>query len=193
MKAMAEVDGNAMRIRESQMLLERDVTPLRREVERALQKHTTTPATAAAASTYQAPTDPMSGGTDNGGMMESLIQNSEDLLRESQTVLAETEYIGNQTLLQMGEQREQLQNAQGNLVRIQHVAEQARHILVTFQRRACRSRFGLYITITVLVAANVFVLYCIYRKHREEANGGGDDSSNRDDDNMLGHVLYLRS
>lgn len=188
MKGMAEVDGNGMRIRESQMLLERDVTPLRREVERALQQQQAEAVvTPANASTYQAPMD-LAGRDQESQMMESLIQNSEDLLRDSQNVLAETEYIGNQTLLQMGQQREQLQGAQGNLERIQQIADQSRRILVGFQRRACRSRFGLYVTIAILSAANIFVIYCIYRKHKEEEEG--DENNSTDDDSRLSILLY---
>jgi len=57
--------------------------------------------------------------------MEALINSSDDLLRESQAILAETEQSGTVTLQQMGRQSEQLQNTQDTLQAIQAVATQS--------------------------------------------------------------------
>ena len=158
MHAMAEVEGNMMRISEARQLLERDIGPLAKEVERALNETNREELFYQPPNIDQQPDD-----------VEALIQSSHDMLRESHSVLAETEHIGNQTLLQMGRQRDQLQNANRNLEAIQSVAVQAKNILVSISRRACRSRLALYCMIAVLGAANVFVLYRIYRKHHKQA------------------------
>ena len=74
MQGLAEVEGNPMKIREASLRLERDLTPLSKEVQRALNE------TNREELFYQAP-DPSSPSNLD---MESLISNSEDLLRESQ-------------------------------------------------------------------------------------------------------------
>ena len=50
---------------------------------------------------------------------ESLITSSESLLREAQSILAETEHIGNRILLQMGQQRKQLETTSSHLDSVQ--------------------------------------------------------------------------
>ena len=78
MVALAEVEGsNALKIKQAQQRLEREIAPLAKEVERALHE------TGREELFYQAPTVDGSGGNNNGDM-ESLIGNSEALLRESQ-------------------------------------------------------------------------------------------------------------
>jgi len=85
MQAMAAVEGNVLRTQESQNLVRQDLKPLQEEVARSLRGGT---ANAAADIEqvnredlfYQPPTP-------TGGQSlttQSLIQNSEDLLRESQ-------------------------------------------------------------------------------------------------------------
>jgi hypothetical protein len=78
MQGLAEVEGNPMKIKEAQQRLERDITPLAREVFRALQE--------------SSPGGISAGGREelfaqaNAGIgrdMEALIGSSEDLLRES--------------------------------------------------------------------------------------------------------------
>lgn len=173
MQAMAEVEGNAMRVREAQMLMDRDIAPLSTEVQRALnsvQKEDLF---------YHAPDVESSnmGSSD----MESLIRNSEEMLRESQTVLADTEYIGNETILQLGRQREQLQNANRSLEGVQAAALKAKNILVSMSNRACRTRLGLYVSIATLTAANIFVIYCIIRKHAHKDSGPNNEPQENDD------------
>ena len=74
MQGLAEVEGNQMKIREASQRLERDVTPLSKEVQRALNE------TNREELFYQAPNP----GSPTSGDMESLISNSDALLRESQ-------------------------------------------------------------------------------------------------------------
>jgi hypothetical protein len=71
MQGLAEVEGNPMKVREASQRVERDIGPLAKEVKRALDG-------GREELFYQAPTGSQS--LD----MESLISNSEDLLRESQ-------------------------------------------------------------------------------------------------------------
>ena len=123
MVGLAEVEGNPLKVREASQRIERDIGPLSKEVQRAL---------SGAGSGggggdreelfYQAPSE---GGSD----MESLISNSESLLRESMAITMETEQIGNSTIMQMGMQREQLSNANTNLERTMEIAQQAGHVL----------------------------------------------------------------
>ena len=174
MLAEAEVSGDDVRVTAAKQHLERDIAPLSREVQRQL-----TEMTSKEELFYQAPDIEHGGGTTGTGSdMESLIQSSEDLLRESQSVLAETEQIGTHTLHQMGRQREQMQNARGSLEAVQHAAGRAHAILASMSRRACRSRLALYVMIAVLGAANLWVLYAIYKKHHpasseDDGSGGG--------------------
>lgn len=74
MQGLAEVEGNPMKIREASLRLDRDITPLSREVQRALNNVNREELF------YQAPDASSPTSRD----MESLISNSEDMLRESQ-------------------------------------------------------------------------------------------------------------
>jgi Snare region anchored in the vesicle membrane C-terminus len=167
MQAMAEVEGNAMRVREAQMLIHRDIGPLSAEVQRALNEMQKEELF------YHAPDIESNSPSSD---MESLIRNSEEMLRESQTILADTEHIGNQTLFQLGRQREQLQNANRSLEGVQAATQKAKKILVSLSNRACRTRLGLYCSIAVLIAANIFVIYCIIRKHIRKGAEQGDST-----------------
>jgi hypothetical protein len=73
MQGLAEVEGNPLKVREASQRIERDITPLAREVQRALSNGDREELF------YQAP----QGGAP-GRDMESLISTSDDLLRESQ-------------------------------------------------------------------------------------------------------------
>lgn len=73
MQGLAEVEGNPMKVREAAQRVERDIGPLSKEVQRALNVGDREELF------YRGPT----GGTP-GGDMESLISSSEDMLRESQ-------------------------------------------------------------------------------------------------------------
>ena len=171
MQALAQEEGDTLKIRHTQQLLERDLTPLATEVNRALQDMNREELFGSSAdmNAYSPPSNDM----------ESLISSSDQLLRESQSVLADTEHIGTRTLLQMGQQREQLENAHSSLQQVQIIAEQAKNILLSMSRKVCRSRLALYAMIAGLSTANVYVLYLIYRKHHP-ASSSATDSSDED-------------
>ena len=75
MQGLAEVEGNPMKVREASQRIERDIGPLAKEVQRALNN------TDREELFYQAPNGTEGAGS---GDMESLISTSESLLRESQ-------------------------------------------------------------------------------------------------------------
>ena len=171
MQGEAEISGDPLRITDAQQRLERDIAPLSREVSRQLHEMNRKEELFGDDDVEQHGhhTGSLnSGGSDSHMMMQSLIQSSDDLLRESQSILVETEYIGNQTLQQMGRQREQLQHTNANLAAVQRAAGRAHVILRDMSRRACRSRLALYGMIAVLGAAHVWVLYAIYKKHHPQ-------------------------
>ena len=183
MQAMAEIEGNTMRIAEAKNFLERDVAPLAKEIQRQLAALTQPNAMPTSNMTqqqlqqqrqelfYQAP-DIESGDNNDADagdnmLMDSLIQSSDDLLRDSQNVLAETEEISTRTLQQMGRQREQLENSNQHLTALQTATEQAKNILSGMVYRAWRSKMSLYFMIFLLTCANIYALYHIlYKKHR---------------------------
>lgn len=148
--------------------IERDVNPLGKEIQRALNELSRDELFSNTNTNYQPPdienNNGGGGGTDYD-QMDSLIQSSDDLLRGSHAVLSETEEIGTSTLQQMGRQREQLENANEHVRAVQNVALQAKNILQGMSRKALKSKLFLYFLITVLGGANLYVLYLIYMKH----------------------------
>ena len=177
MQGLAEVEGNVLRIQESKNLLQRDIGPLSKEVQRQLNECQSQELMAGT------PADMGAGGGGGGGYqppdfaysdMDSLIRSSEDLLRESHSIMYETEHIGNTTLLQMGRQREQLENTNRHLQAVQQVAEQAKNILTGLGRRALKNKLALYCMIGMLGWANLYVLHLIYKKHHKGSGGGGN-------------------
>jgi uncharacterized small protein (DUF1192 family) len=186
MQAIAEVEGNTLRVMEAKQLLQRDIGPLSKEIQRTLlsiQKNQANRSNTEAlwtkptsgnnkqnnTNTYQAPTNHhFDVETDS---MDALIQSSESLLRESQSILHETEYIGNETIQQLVQQREQLTNAQQSLHAVQNIMTTTQQILKSMGRRACRSRLALHMMIGTLISLNLFTLYWIYtKKYRHHSN-----------------------
>ena len=166
MQAIAEVQGNPMLVREAKNLLERDIQPLSQEVEKQLHEM------GRQELFYQAP-DIEGGGGNND--LDALIHSSDSLLRESQSILAETEQIGTATLQQMGRQREQLENSNQHLDAVLAATRQAKNILVSMSWRAWKSKFALYCMITLLTAANLYVLvHNFKKKHPGKHNDDGD-------------------
>lgn len=172
MQSQAAEQQDLLRVTEAQQRLERDIAPLAREVSRQLQEIQRQEEELF----YRPPRADVEDGNGNYNnennsssmMMQSLIQSSDELLRESQSILVETEYIGNQTLQQMGRQREQLHHTHASLAAVQEAATRAHVLLRDMSRRACRSRLALYAMIAVLSAAHVWVLYAIYKKHHRQ-------------------------
>merc|ERR1711935_97682 len=103
-----------------------------------------------------------------GGMMESLIQDSDDLLLESQALCAESEQIGSGTLNTMGMQRDQLHSASDHLRGARSTVEQARFLLQDMNRKALRNKRFLYCVIAALIVANVLVIIAVIKKHTKK-------------------------
>lgn len=174
MQGLAEVEGNAMRVRETQLLIERDLSPLQKEIQRSLMSVQRNSSTGNVNQQqqqqqrqelfYQPPNTMQQHQQQQD--MESLIRSSESMLLESQTVLAETEHIGANTLHQMGQQREQLQNANANARAVQDVAIQAGMVLTNMSRKTCRSKLALYTIIFTLLIANLWVIIKICTKNK---------------------------
>lgn len=166
MQAMAEVEGNPMKIREAKNLLERDIGPLSGEVEKQLNEMSRQELF------YQAPD--IEGGNND---MDHLINSSDALLRESQSILAETEQIGTSTLQQMGRQREQLENSNRQLDAVLAATRKAKNILVSMSWRAWKSKMALYCMIALLSAANLYVLHRNFKKkHADHDDSDADDN-----------------
>jgi len=166
MVALAE--GDTFRRQQAQQKLEREIAPLQTEIQRALSEvqrtelFSSTPAMT----------------TSSGDTMESIIQSSDDMLRESRMLLSDTEHIGNQTLQQMGQQREQLLAGNRNVAAIQETAQRAKSILSEMSRRVCRSKLALYVMIALLLFANVYVLFHNLfggKSHEDEPSDPDDD------------------
>jgi len=81
MQAMAEVEGNAFKTQEAQNLLRRDLVPLQEEVARSRRSGGNAPEEVNREDLFYRP--PM--GLDQVSTTQSLMQSSEDLLRESQS------------------------------------------------------------------------------------------------------------
>jgi hypothetical protein len=81
MQAMAEVEGNAFRTQEAQNLVQRDLSPLMEEVAKSRRQGSSAAAEDVNREDlfYRPPT-----GGDQMSTTQSLMTNSEDLLRESQ-------------------------------------------------------------------------------------------------------------
>ncbi len=135
MEDIAESGGDAFQISESKFRVERDVTPLMNEVDRALREKDsrsggdlmdTERREMLFSGGYRAPS---LGNDNNEDDMEMLIQNSEDLLRESQALCHNTEQVGADTLFSMNRQREQLHNASDHLAGARAQVDQARVLL----------------------------------------------------------------
>eukprot|EP00541_Cyclophora_tenuis_P015407 CAMPEP_0116565716 /NCGR_PEP_ID=MMETSP0397-20121206/14049_1 /TAXON_ID=216820 /ORGANISM="Cyclophora tenuis, Strain ECT3854" /LENGTH=158 /DNA_ID=CAMNT_0004092513 /DNA_START=835 /DNA_END=1311 /DNA_ORIENTATION=+ len=158
MQGLAEVEGDAFKVEEAKRKLDRDIAPLQQEVRRGLQGDVEQ-----SNLFYQSPA------TDGGTSLatESLIQSSDDLLRESQAIMAETEQIGMSTLTQMGQQREQMQIASDNMEATYNMTLEARMIMRKIQTKVLKNKLFLYAVIIFLAFANCFVIYLIWKKHHK--------------------------
>ena len=202
MQATAEIQNDARRITESKYLLQRDIGPLSKEIQRILSQLPQQPTGSSGSSSssqyrnellssttstnknnsnsnsYQAPTTSNFFNIESGDdtMLDSLIQSSDELLRESQSVLFETEGIGNQTIRQLVQQREQLIQTHGTLESLTTIMASSKRIITSMSRRACRNRLVLYMIIGVLMVLNVATLYWMY--DRKYASHQNDDDKN---------------
>lgn len=104
------------------------------------------------------------GGTDMD--TQALIQNSEALLLDAQGLCIESEQIGSETIMTMGRQRDQLENAAGYMTGAMEVLDQARDILEAMHRKAKRNKRVLYGIIVLLIIANISVIIAIVKKKK---------------------------
>jgi vesicle transport through interaction with t-SNAREs 1 len=161
MQGLAEVQGDSFRVQESQQRIDRDVNPLQKEIQRALQELERNNLFSSSQQQHGQYYPPNGNNSD----MTSLIQSSDDLLRESQAILAETEQIGISTIQQMGYQREQILGANQNASTVLEVAGAAGNILRSMSRRALNNKLSLYVIIGILICANLYVLRLMYKKN----------------------------
>jgi len=161
MQGLAEVEGNAMKIKEASQNIQRDIGPLTKEVVKALHNEASTSREELFA---QAPGMHGRDYAYNSSDMESLIGSSEDMLRESLSLAIETEQIGNNTMEQMGRQREQLQGANANIIRTREIAEQAGSILSNMSRKAFKNKLFLYACVALLMFGNFWALTRLFKK-----------------------------
>lgn len=152
MQGLAEVEGNPVRVTESKQRLERDIGPLSKEVKRQLNDMGRQELFSS--NNYQAPNMMEQGRTD----MDGLLSNSEDLLRDSLALCADSEETGTSTLLQMGRQREQLETTSGHIDSTRAAAEQAGTILRSMSSKAFRNKAFLKGMIVFLAVMNMWAL-----------------------------------
>lgn len=98
--------------------------------------------------------------------LEQRMQESEDLLRETQALCAESEQIGAGTLETMGRQREQIERSGNMIQQSLENTEQARQIMKEMASRALRNKMFLYSVIAVLILANGAVLVHLWRRKK---------------------------
>jgi len=157
MEALAEVEGNALRISESKQRLQRDIGPLSKEVRRQLDimsRNELFPSSQ--------PQQPME--MEQNVEMDHLLQNSDDLLKESIALCSDSEYIGNNTLFQMGQQREQLQSASENVNSTLELTNRAGIILRDMARRAFKNRLILQIMVVLMAILDLSLFIHLFRR-----------------------------
>lgn len=166
MQGLAEVEGNAMKIKEASQKILRDIGPLTKEVVRSLNNGGDCGSTGTGGREELFAQAPGMHGRDYGynSDMESLIGSSEDMLRQSLSLAMETEQIGNTTLEQMGTQREQLQGTNATIMRTREIAEQAGSILSEMSRKAFKNKLCLYVSIATLMFGNFWALARWFKK-----------------------------
>lgn len=168
MEGLAKESGDNFQAAQAKRLAEHDIAPLVREVENAMRERESggliidsNRTELFAGSSYKAPN---LDGDDDGQMMDSLIQDSDDLLLESQALCAQSEQIGSGTLNTMGMQREQLHSANEHIRGARSTVEQARGLLQDLNRKALRNKRFLYGVIVILIIANICVMITIIKK-----------------------------
>jgi len=121
MEQLASEAGDAFKINESKRRVQQEIMPLMQEVDRTIKERengdlvSNQQQRAELFSGYRAPSLGPNENQNDADDMEMLIQNSEDLFRESQALCAASEQTGLETLNLMGRQREQLHNASDHL------------------------------------------------------------------------------
>mmetsp|Transcript_52794 Transcript_52794/g.127998 ORF Transcript_52794/g.127998 Transcript_52794/m.127998 type:complete len:213 (+) Transcript_52794:316-954(+) len=164
MQGLAEVEGNQMKIREATQRIERDIAPLSKEVSRALQGGDNNNG-GREELFYHAPDAHQRGDGTLDRDMEALIGSSHDMLQESLSLAIESEHIGDSTIGQMSQQRQQLQGANLNIARTREIANQAASVMGEMSRKAFRNKMCLYGMIGTLILLNLWALVRLFNKH----------------------------
>lgn len=165
MQGLAEVEGNPNRVMESKHRIERDIGPLSREVKRQLNDMGREELFANSQGGYNAP-HMMEQGQHND--MDALLSNSRDMLQNSMQLCSDSEQIGTNTLLQMGQQREQLETTSGHIYATRSAAEQAGVIMRDMGAKAFRSKATLKGMIVFLGLLNLWALMKLFNRGGRE-------------------------
>lgn len=206
MVSLADAEGDTLRIADANVRVERDITPLLEEVHRSMKEKDGVNVNIERSrkelfgGSYQAPRLEATNSEDNnnddtgvemglggggGGTTDMLIQESEKLLLNSQSLCAESEQIGSETINTMGMQREQLYRTHDRLRGANEYIEQAGIILRDMRRKVFRNKLFLYSVIALLIVANVIVILTIIvrafkgkgKSHDDNGNGGSESES----------------
>lgn len=178
MQGLAEVEGNSFKAEESKNKIQREVAPLLQEVDNALRQKQGGRMMGNNSSNfhpnsaenrnelfggYRAPAN----GNSNGDL-ESLIQSSESMLRESQSLCMESEVIGNNTLMTMQVQRDQLNNASDHLKNTREKISEAGVLLTDMARKGLRNKLCLYAIVAFLLAMNFLAIRAKLKKRNSD-------------------------
>lgn len=174
MEQIAAKSGDAFKINESKRRVDQEIMPLLQEVDKSIQEREN----GGFQQQHQQRMELFDGyrapALDQDDDMEMLIRNSEDLLRESQAMCAESEQTGAETLNLMGRQREQLQNANSHLVGAQAYFVEAKDILKQMTRKALKNKRFLQGIIALLILANFTVFVAILKKKSKKGRHDDD-------------------
>mmetsp|Transcript_21207 Transcript_21207/g.29994 ORF Transcript_21207/g.29994 Transcript_21207/m.29994 type:complete len:248 (+) Transcript_21207:23-766(+) len=193
--------GNPILVEQAKQRLERELAPLEQEINRTTTVGAATNAAGPSSPPtnlfYQPPQEDSnywsSGGSGLGDTTEQLIQSSEDLLRESQALCADSELVGNATLDQMTRQREQLQISMGHANDTRGMVMEARRIMTNMGRRALKNKIFLYFVIFILIVLNVMAFLHVIRQKFGGGNGNSNNTNNNGNDDDEGGRMFLRN
>lgn len=170
MEHLAAESGDVFKQKESKRRVEQDIMPLLGEVDRALKEREMGSMQQRQRNElfggYRAPS--LSRDDNDDDDLEMLITNSDNLLRESQALCAESEQTGFETLTMMGRQREQLYNASSHLVGARAYLTEAKDVLQQMTRKALKNKRFLQGIVVVLVLANIIAFMAIIMKKRKK-------------------------
>lgn len=160
MQALAEVDGDPLKIEKSKRRLREEISPLSKEISKSINECSSREILFGGGSQDNS----SSGSGNSGGQFRDFFAESQDLLRESQSLCADSEALGTHTLGRMGMQREQLEITYDNVKQTINYTDRAGILLSEMRYRALKSKAFLYFIIGVLIIANGFALHHLVKK-----------------------------
>merc|ERR1712151_622180 len=158
MLGLAEVSNDNIKIQKAKRCLEQEIEPLSMEVSRSLAEKNSNTAVSSKQDLFNG------ADIDRRKDLNSLLGDSNAMIRESQRLCFDSEQVATSTLETMTRQRSQLENASGFLDQTLEVTNQAGVILKDMSYKALRNKIFLYSIVAVLVAANLYALYRIFTK-----------------------------